>query len=169
MKSECTIDLLCLKKIIQDLNESEYLYRSTYLFDATIGQHVRHILEFYICLLEGVENGKVNYDLRQRNILIENSKDFAIKTIDNIIVSINNLNCDLKLVLEGNFSKESNVGCICQTTVVRELIYCFEHSIHHQALLKVSLSEQKINIPVEMGIAPSTFRHLQSNNQTQQR
>lgn len=52
---------------------------------------------------------------------------------------------------------------INKTFINRELAYCLEHSIHHQALIKVGLKEQNIEnlIDENFGVAPATIRHKQ--------
>ena len=58
--------------IIQDLNGS-------------IGEHTRHILEFYICLIDGLKTGYVNYDNRKRDVRIESDPAFAKSKLGEII------------------------------------------------------------------------------------
>ena len=50
------------------------------LSNASIGEHTRHVIELYQCLLAGYEKGEVNYDARKRNKLYENDRAEAIAT-----------------------------------------------------------------------------------------
>ena len=71
-----------LKSCVQFLEESEYSNKTDLLSGSCIGQHVRHIIEFYQVLQGSLESGKINYDLRQRNLKIESQVDNAIFSID---------------------------------------------------------------------------------------
>ncbi len=48
------------------------------LSNATIGQHTRHVIEFFQCLQEQADSRVINYSLRKRNPLIEENKGAAL-------------------------------------------------------------------------------------------
>ena len=48
MIGNCKENLQEIKTLIASVKEEQYQYKSQLLSDATIGQHVRHILEFYL-------------------------------------------------------------------------------------------------------------------------
>lgn len=160
MKTYCQENLNEIKRVLVQLNNEQYSYPSKTLFGATIGQHIRHILEFYQSVLNGLDTKIVNYDNRKRNLLIETDKDFAIQIIENIN---NHLLLDIldeTIVLEGNFCADEDEKKQVKTSVFRELAYCLEHSIHHQALIKVGLLEVNClsYIDETFGLAPATIR-----------
>ncbi len=161
MITYCKHNLQEIKKLIESVNQDQYTYKSTLLSGATIGQHIRHILEFYICLINGNKLGKVNYDQRERNLKLETDMAFAIYTIDKICSNLILSNNDLTILLEGNFSSDASESITIKTTFKRELAYCLEHSIHHQALIKIGLMEQQIGhlINDSFGVAPATLRY----------
>ena len=66
-----------LSQSLSQLNNEQYTRPSVILFNATIGQHVRHIIELFTCLETGYETGVVNYEKRKRDHLIENDKELA--------------------------------------------------------------------------------------------
>ena len=161
MKTYCKENLSEIKALLLQLSNAQYTYAAKLLSEATIGQHVRHILEFYQSVLKGVDTKVINYDLRERNLLIESDKDFAIQII-NIIHTVLSLDVqDEPFILEGNFSSEPDKQTQIQTTLFRELAYCLEHSIHHQALIKVGLIELNSAsfIDETFGLAPATIRY----------
>ena len=50
-----------------------------------------------------------------------------------------------------------------ETNYERELLYNLEHSIHHQALIKVALLQlQSVEIPENFGVAQSTIVYRES-------
>ena len=125
---------------------------------STTGQHVRHITEFYLCLLKGYETGIVDYDARDRNLLIEIEKDFTIEILENIQKDLTNLKSDKLLTLKSNFGE--NEAIEMTTSFFRELTYLIEHTIHHLAIIKIGLNEvyPEIEIPKNFGVAHSTIR-----------
>lgn len=164
MTQYCKQNLLELKELLQKLSEEQYSRPSEILSGASIGQHLRHVLEFYYCLIEALESGIINYDNRKRNKQVETNPSAAITAIDNIISVLDSgLECT-DLTLQGNFSAIGDPIVSIRSSVYRELAYNLEHSIHHQALIKVGLKEQGMEslIGVDFGVAPATirFKHL---------
>ncbi len=163
MISHCKENLQQIRTLIASLEHKQYQYKSQLLSDTTIGQHVRHILEFYLCIINGVSQGLVNYDSRDRNPELEQNPVSAISCIDKICNDIQCLNTDQEIQLVGNFSSEKETLKTIRTSIDRELAYCLEHSIHHQALIKIGLIEQKMDhlINEGFGVATATIRHKQ--------
>src|ERR1044071_7375066 len=92
-------DTLC------QLSEQEYSKPCTTLFNNTIGQHVRHIIELFQCLEKGYESGLVNYEKRKRDMLIEKNKDFAQVLLQKIYNGLERPN--KKLLLESNYDEHN--------------------------------------------------------------
>ena len=70
-----------LSESIRDLSNDEYTQPSNILFNATIGQHVRHVIELFQELLKGYESGRINYEKRKRDYAIETNKEVAIRLL----------------------------------------------------------------------------------------
>jgi hypothetical protein len=157
----CKENLNEIKNVLIQLTNEQYTFKSTNLFGSTIGQHVRHILEIYQSVLNGFETKVINYDNRARNLLIETDTNIAIAVIDEICLKLTENQQNIQMVLEGNFCKKEGKQIKIETSLLRELAYCLEHSIHHQALIKVGLLEVKcLNfIDDTFGLAPATIRH----------
>ncbi len=63
-----------LQSMLATLKDEEYSNSLDLLSHASIGKHVRHIVEFYECLNESVVLGNsLDYDLRNRNEEYEKS------------------------------------------------------------------------------------------------
>ena len=137
------------------LSEAQYKQPSKILFNATIGQHVRHIIELYICLYNGYETGVVNYEKRNRDIRIETDKDFAIEFLQMITHNLDKSNKDLLLEACDDHSPVP-----IATNYYREIIYNLEHTVHHMALIRVGINEvSTITIPDGFGVASSTIKY----------
>jgi uncharacterized damage-inducible protein DinB len=162
MTKQAINNLLEIKSLLNQLSEKEYCEKLEVLSEATIGQHVRHILEFYQCLLESIESKVVNYDSRKRNLQIETEIDYAIEIINVINSQLENNQENYDLQLISNYSSDELKEEFCvPSSFLRELVYNIEHSIHHQALIKVAISELALdNLVCEtFGYSPSTIRN----------
>lgn len=150
--------------LLNDVNLKVYKDALQPLHFSTVGQHVRHITEFYLCALKGYENGIVDYDARERNILIEIDKDFTVKILENVKYQLKTLQLDRNLTLKSKFG--GNESLEISSSFFRELTYLIEHTIHHLAIIKIGLNEvyPEIEIPKNFGVAHSTIRYQELGN-----
>jgi hypothetical protein len=131
------------------------------LGNSTIGQHVRHIIEMFQCLEKGYQSGKVNYENRQRDKIIETDKDIALFLLKEIHGGL--AKADKALVLEGVYNDDANTLMHFDTNYYREIVYNLEHTIHHMALIRVGLGElTKMELPENYGVASATVKHKKS-------
>lgn len=127
------------------------------LSNATIGQHTRHIIELYQCLLAGYVTGEINYDNRKRNMQLENEVAVAVDAVKEIQVNLEQADKKVKI-----FCQDEENSVSIESNYYREVIYNLEHCIHHQALIKVALlSINDIEIADGFGVAPSTLQYRQ--------
>jgi uncharacterized damage-inducible protein DinB len=131
------------------------------LGNSTIGQHLRHTLEFFICLENGFEKGVVNYDKRQHNKIIENDKFIALATLASIKKFIEAQPTDKPMKLEVSYDLKQEDYAVVQTNFARELVYNIEHAVHHMAIIKIGIREVApyVTLPADFGIAASTIRY----------
>jgi hypothetical protein len=144
-----------LVDLLNQLTEEEYSKSCFELSGASIGEHTRHIVEMFQCLNQNYDLGIVNYDKRERNILIQTKADFAIQMILDIKNSITkeNKNLELQQMIDGSAIK-------IQSNYHRELLYNLEHCIHHQALIKVAiLKYENVAVDENFGVARSTIEY----------
>jgi uncharacterized damage-inducible protein DinB len=139
MKETAKENLLQLMSLLNSISESDYTKENDILTGATIGQHIRHILEFYLLLVSGSFTGTISYDKRERNPRIENNLAFARDTINLLIPAIRLINEEDSVMLEADYTIDGSTTNTVNSSVGRELAYCIEHSIHHQALIKAGL------------------------------
>lgn len=140
---------------LQVLSEKEYTQALQTLSGSSIGEHSRHIIEFFQELLNGYSPGLVHYDGRQRNALIQNDPQHAIQQLHHIADQIHLANKDLQLKTCLNQHETA-----FESNYYRELCYCWEHCIHHQALIKVGFIElNKTPLDVSFGVAVSTIAY----------
>src|SRR5438552_5502656 len=147
-----------LSESLHQLTDEQYAQPSKTLFNATIGQHVRHIIELFICLENGYNRGEVNYEKRKRDLAIESNRDFANELLQKIYTGLKKPN--KKLLLESNYDEDSAEGITVTTNYYREIIYNLEHTVHHMALIRVGINEiSTIEVPDGFGVASSTIKY----------
>ncbi|OQA12616.1 MAG: hypothetical protein BWY67_00191 [Bacteroidetes bacterium ADurb.Bin397] len=105
------------------------------------------------CLTDQYASGTINYDLRERNKLIETDPEMAILCINRIC---NEIELPEKVLTMKFDHGEGNTTI--ETNFTRELLYNLEHCIHHQALIRVAVCKlTRIQLPSNFGVAPSTL------------
>ncbi len=140
------------------LTPVQYTAPGKLLSNATIGQHVRHIIELFICLHNGYENGMVDYDNRKRDKKIETDKTFASTLLKEIYQQLDKP--DKALTLQACYDDTAEKPVVIATNYYRELAYNLEHTVHHMALIRVGVAEVSgIELPEGFGVASSTIKY----------
>jgi hypothetical protein len=159
----CSIQLQELSDLLGQLQPVCYASISPVFRTASIGQHVRHILELFECLINQYESGRINYDLRNRDPKLEKDLPFALDKIRQVQSNIGLPDKELTLFQDQAMGDQG-----IKTTFSRELLYNLEHCVHHQALIRLACQEMKgVTIPENFGVAKSTQTYqnqLASNN-----
>lgn len=143
------------KSILEELPNEYYITPCTVLSDATIGQHTRHVIELYLCLLNGYDSALVSYDKRVRNKRIENEVAFALKQLTFIQKNLEKPNKEVQMTYELN-----DVENVLPSNYYREVVYNLEHAIHHHALIRIGIQHfTELELPESFGVAPSTIQY----------
>jgi hypothetical protein len=146
-----------LTDALHHLTDNEYTQHSKILFGATIGQHVRHIIELFQCLEKGYEEGTVNYEKRKRDYRIETDKELACFLLRKIHRNLSRPNKSLSL--EAEDYNETVETVVIPSNYFREIAYNLEHTIHHMALIRVGINEvSEAMLPDQFGVAYSTIK-----------
>ena len=160
----CGAILNQLEDVVMQLSDEDFCKPSAALGNVTIGQHLRHTLEFFMCLQASFDKGVVNYDNRAHDKLIENDKCVALSAIQKIRDFIANQNSDQSLKLHVGYDHDSENYITIETNYFRELTYNIEHAIHHMAIMKIGVREvaSYIKLHSDFGVAVSTIRHRET-------
>jgi uncharacterized damage-inducible protein DinB len=152
----CETLLQDIHDLLTQLSDTSYAKPIPSLSMASLGEHVRHSLGFYECLLEVADGQVVDYDARKRDPLVETQVSQALTCTGNIQDQWHRLNVNKVVYLKHAHGLES--------TLSRELLNVSEHTLHHMALMSVALIELGLNHVVNdnFGIAPSTLANRQA-------
>jgi hypothetical protein len=164
LKQACLNILLQLSNVVEQIESHDFSKPSLALGKSTIGQHLRHTLEFFLCFQNGFQSGVINYDKRAHNRIIETNKSLALEAIHDVANFISGLKNNCSLVLEVGYDLENDESTTLETNASRELVYNIEHAVHHMAIMKIGIREVApyINVPESFGIAASTIRYQET-------
>lgn len=153
-----------LADVTRQLDSTDFIRPSRALSQATIGQHVRHTLEFFQCLERGLQKGIVNYDERDHNEMLQENRELALQVIGEISAFLRGRHGNVPLSLEVGYDRTSDKTQTVPSNYYRELSYNIEHAVHHMALIKIGLREvaPHVTIPPGFGVAVSTLRHQEA-------
>ncbi|MBL1281308.1 MAG: hypothetical protein COA33_013600 [Fluviicola sp.] len=151
--------LQSIEDVLQGISDQQFTESMEILSGATIGQHIRHVIEFYQAIQVGTASGEVNYDDRKRDLTIEMSTQTAIDKIHESIQFLSTCESDKTLILKACYADHESKSAEMPTSLLRELAYGMDHTIHHLAILKNGFLRQNIKLDKDFGVAPSTIRH----------
>ena len=140
--------------LTDDLNAQVYLSTRT-------GSHLRHILEFYGCFLEGLAGSHIDYDARRRQLSIETDQSAARAMILHLIEALESrveFHCDNALWVRIEDAQELQDPFVL-SSLGRELQTLRSHTVHHFAIIALTLKAAGIEMDADFGVAPSTLRH----------
>lgn len=146
-----------LQDVLEKLTDQQYTSAVPILSDASVGQHTRHIIEFFLELNKGYSQGVINYDKRKRDHAIESERAAAISQLQQLSGSLERKNRDLLLIADPG--EEVQV----ETNYYRELLYNLEHIVHHMALIRVGIAAvSDLQMREGFGVAASTIKYRQA-------
>lgn len=157
--------LLQLAHVIEQIKEVDYAMPLPTLSGSTFGQHVRHTLEFFACLMHAEDTKVVNYDDRKHDEAIQTHRTLALRQIDQILGFLEANTADFEVSFEADYTLKGDDEVKMPSSFYREIAYNIEHTIHHMALIKiaVNLSFGYIRLPENFGVASSTVRYHATN------
>ena len=148
--------------LLSELNGESFAALAPEPYNASIGQHYRHVLDHFLCLEAGLAVGEIDYDNRERNPRLETDLEYACATTNKLIRVFREY--DLELLNRTCFVKYSvgygNVAPVRLPSVVaRELAFCIGHAVHHYAIVRLLCDSVGVEVVPEFGVAPSTLKH----------
>lgn len=128
-------------------------------FAGPVGAHLRHVVEHYEALVNGLTLGVVDYDGRPRDRQLEASPTLARQRLLSLREVIGQwtpdmLNRPVQVLGQGGITGDFD---FCVTSSVgRELAFLASHAVHHFALLVEHLQRHGVPVPAHFGKAPAT-------------
>jgi hypothetical protein len=151
------VDLLCR------IDDAAYSTSPAGMAPHRAGGHLRHIVEFYQAFLGGLQSSHIDYDARPRNLSTERSRgaaQAAIYSIVNALESSEELRRERTVWVRMEDAPAGVTRPFMESSISRELQVLSSHTIHHFALIAMTLRLHGVEMDPEFGMAPSTLRHL---------
>ncbi len=154
------------EEVLDQISDNTYVASPPVLAPHRVGGHMRHILEFYECFLDGLSSSHVDYDARKRDVTVETSRRAALTRIGAIIDALQSkpvLCSDSVIWVRMEDSVQLRVEeSFMVSSIGRELQTLSSHTIHHFALIAMTLRLLGYEVDRDFGVAPSTLRHMTS-------
>jgi hypothetical protein len=140
------------------IDDQEYAGVPPAIAPHRVGGHLRHILEFYECFLDGVAQGFVDYDARRRDMAVEKDRWRALVKIRAVIDRLRSARFEdddalVRVRMEDGDS-------VLRSSIGRELQVLASHTVHHFALMALVLRMVGVAVESDFGMAPSTLRYM---------
>lgn len=143
-----------LHTVISTLPVNAYQQKIPALYQASIGDHTRHIVEILQCAVYGHGTGVIDYHNRERNLTLAEDPSLALESLQKLLLDCKRENKAVNVIHGDANQHEGQV----LSTYYREILYNVEHTIHHMALIKVALYYLGVeHLPDGFGMAYATL------------
>ena len=145
--------------LLNSISDDAYANNSTAPYYSSIGIHMRHILDVFSCIFDGLEAGQIDLSARQRNQLAETKISVGLDYFEAVIALLEKVESeDLDMVVQ--VKDDLGLGMITANyTLAAALIQAHSHAIHHFASIGYIISQMGINLPDgDFGYNPTTPR-----------
>lgn len=150
--------------LLNNIDDQQYSNTAVGPYYSSIGGHVRHVLDIFDCIFDGIDSKRVNLAARKRNELAETKTESGLAYLKRIIGQLNDLkSANLDEVVE--VSDDLGLGVVVQKyTLGSALIQAHSHAIHHFASLGYVIAQLGIELPdADFGYNPTTPREEVQN------
>lgn len=162
----CQPLVLALDHVLSDLALTIGLLGSHYQAGAseasgTIGAHVRHCLDHARALIDRAPHSPIDYDARVRGTTIETDPSAAVAEVNRLRTLATGFSgLPSEQPVEVVMMPTRQGRCLTlSSTLGREIMFVLGHSVHHQALIRMSALTLGVRLPASVGFAPSTLSH----------
>ena len=133
-----------------------------------VGSQLRHVVDYYACFARDVRGTRIDYDARDRDPALEQDRERARSSLATLRAELESVGRDLE-----DFAVETRMECEglpeeqvvwSASSVFRELQFLASHTVHHFALVALLLRQRGVEVPAEMGVAPSTLEYWKSSD-----
>lgn len=130
-----------------------------------VGAHLRHVLDCYRCFLAGLESGRIDYDARERNADLETDRQIARRNMLEIRRALEQLEAgdrNRQALVRVDAAAWNEVDPWTRSTLGRELQFLLSHTVHHYALIAMTLRVIGFEPGSGFGVAPSTLEYREA-------
>ena len=133
-------------KLLNAISDDQYSNKSVPPYFSSIGCNIRHVLDAFRCVFEGIEKGEIDFSDRIRNTICEEKTAAGIAYFEKMIKKLRNVDTS-------TFSKiikvTDNLGSgkiTINYTLESALLYAHSHAIHHFATIGFVINQLEIEL-----------------------
>jgi hypothetical protein len=149
--------------ILANLSNEQLSDKSVSPYYSSVGSHLRHILDFYDCILNMDTDKRIDLTARNRSIEAENCCKMAIDYLNSITEKVKKVNYDLEDIVI--VTDDLGLGKIEMSyTMAAALSQANSHTIHHYAIISYILNGLNIILEdMNFGYNPTTPKVTKAN------
>lgn len=145
------------ERILASLTNDQLSDQSVSPYYSCVGSHVRHILDFYDCILEGLDTKEINLINRKRDELMHCNCNYALENVSRVIQKLMQLE---EHRFQSSYMVTDDLG-LGRTEIKYSLgavlAQANSHAIHHYAIINYILDRLNIRVEDEsFGYNPTT-------------
>lgn len=143
--------------LLNSISDEHYSDTSVAPYHSSIGCHMRHVLDVFSCVFNGLENKFVDFSVRERNECAEKETSVGIEYFKTVILQLKKIkkedfNTPIKVSEDlglGNETANYTIGAV--------LMQAQSHAIHHYATIGYLIYQLGIKLPdAGFGYNPTT-------------
>lgn len=153
-----------INAILNSIEQNLYSTPLAIYNGSSIGQHFRHIYDFFRCLAFGANGQVIDYAQRERDLRIEQDPLFAMHAFARELEQLLTLEEHSPVAVRGDFSIQNNLDRPeYASSLGREITFIHDHAVHHLAIIKIGLLTEAPDLLKDnsFGVAPSTIKFRQ--------
>ena len=151
--------------LIEKIPDADYQRPLPIFNGSSLGQHFRHILNFYECVLQVKDGDTIDYAKRNRDLMVETNPVYARTSFSQLLQGLTLLKETDPVQVKGDFNVNGEAVSSVLSSIGRELMYAFDHAVHHLAIIRIGLRDLEMEsiMGSNQGVAPSTTRHRKAS------
>lgn len=144
--------------LLNYISDEDYSNTTIAPYYSSIGGHMRHVLDVFDCIFEGLNSNSINLINRKRNEKAENFTAAGITYFNEVIQQLQNLSNEEEYNKMVTVTDDLGLGVVTANyTLSAILIQAHSHAIHHFASVGYIISQLGIELPDEdFGFNPTT-------------
>ncbi|GAA4274615.1 DinB family protein [Aquimarina gracilis] len=134
--------------LLDAIDSKTYQDTSVGPYYSSIGSHIRHTLDFFDCVISGLDSNNIDLTARKRDEVLSTSKESAIQHIYKLqetLLSYIDVNTDYLIHVTDNMGQGK---VTVNYTLESILSHANSHTIHHYAVIGYILNTLGIEIKI---------------------
>ncbi|QVY65657.1 DinB family protein [Polaribacter sp. Q13] len=144
-------------QLLKNISDEQYSNNSVAPYNASIGCHMRHILDVFSCLIKGLDAKFIDLSVRERNGCAEKETSLGIEYFETVIHQLKKISEeDYNTVIK--VSDDMGLGKVTANyTIAAMLMQAQSHTTHHFASIGYIVYQLGIELPnTDFGYNPTT-------------